>query len=276
MDPCEVLRVQPGLERLHALVQEVVPLLGMNECVIAGTRALELEPGNAPAHVALGMVYASRWDWEAGEREYLRALNLDPDSGEAHQQYSELLWGMGRLDESLRETGRALSLDRSPIRLDVHGLMLLFNGRADEGEALMEEGIALDPDGEVFYLRQLLSHLMLFDGRYLVALDRFASFIPDSAGYRQIGEALQAGDPALLPETAERGWPQALVVLGEPDRALDALEEIVAARPFRIHRDLWDPLLAPIWDTPRFRDVILPMVRLRGARARVASLPEGL
>jgi hypothetical protein len=103
---------------------------------------------------------------------------------------------------------------------------------------------------------------MLFDGRYREALDRFASFIPDSAGYRQIGEALEAGDPTLLPATAERGWPQALVVLGEPDRALDALVEVVAARPFRIHRDLWDPLLAPIWNTPRFRDVILPMVRL--------------
>ncbi|MFV1988906.1 MAG: hypothetical protein ACC682_16665 [Gemmatimonadota bacterium] len=237
---------------------------------VAALRALALEPGNAQAHVALGMVFTSRWDWEAGEREYLRALDLDPDSGEAHQQYAELLWGMGRLDESLRETGRALALDRSPIRLDVHGLMLLFNGRADEGEALMEEGIELDPDGEVFYLRQLLSHVMLFDGRYREALDRFAAFLPDSTGYRRMGEALEAGDSTLLPETAGRGWPQALVVLGEPDRSLDAIEEVVRTRPFRIHRDLWDPLLAPIWDTPRFRDVILPLVKLEGARARVA------
>ncbi len=236
----------------------------------AALRALELDPRNAPARVALGMVYSNRWDWEAGEREFRRALALDPDSEEAHQQYAELLWGMGRLDEALRESGRALALDRSPIRLDVHGLMLLFNGRADEGEVLMEEGIALDPEGDVFYLRQLLSHLMLFDGRYREALDRFAAYLPDSTGYRQIGEALEARDPMLLPESGGRGWPQALVALGEPDRALRAIEEIVSERRFRIHRDLWDPLLAPIWDTPRFRDVILPMVRLEGARAKVA------
>jgi len=240
----------------------------------AALRALELEPGNAPAHVALGMVRANRWNWEPAEQSFLRALDLDPDSEEAHQQYAEMLWGMGRLDEALRETGRALALDRSPIRLDVHALMLLFNGRAGEGEALMEEGIALDPNGEVFYLRQLLSHRLLFDGRYREALDRFATFLPDSAGYRRIGEALEAGDPTLLPETGGRGWPQALVLLEEPDRALDAIEEMVRASPYRIHRDLWDPLLEPIWDTPRFKEVILPIVRLEGAEARFAPLSE--
>ena len=65
-----------------------------------------------------------------------------------------------------------------------------------------------------------------------------------------------------------------MVLLGEPDRALDAIEEIVNARRFRVHRDLWDPLLAPIWDTPRFRNVILPIVRLEGAKASLAP-PEG-
>ena len=124
------------------------------------------------------------------------------------------------------------------------------------------------------YLRTVLANLMLFDGRYLEAIDRFAFYLTDSAGYRLMGEALEAGDPALLPDIAGRGQAQALVLLGERDRALDALEELVFALPFRVQYDIWDPILAPIWDAPRFKEVILPRVRLAGAQARFAVGPE--
>ncbi|MCH7874263.1 MAG: protein kinase [Gemmatimonadetes bacterium] len=240
----------------------------------AAHRALDLDHRNASARVALGGVHRDRWEWENGEREFLRALEFDPDNEEAHTQYAELLWGMGRMDESLRETGRALALDRAPIRLDIHGFMLYVNGRAEEAEAMLEEGLAIDTAGDMHFLRTVLANLMLFDGRYREAIDRFASYLPDPAGYRQMGEALEAGDPALLPKSAGRGWPQALVLLGEPDRALDALEEMVFAMPFRVQYDIWDPILAPIWDTPRFQDVILPRVRLEGVAASFAASPE--
>jgi hypothetical protein len=117
---------------------------------------------------------------------------------------------------------------------------------------------------------------MLFDGRYREAIDRFVSYLPDSAGFRLQGEALEAGDPTLLPEDAGRILPQTWMLLGEPDRALDALDEMVFAMPFRVQYHIWDPILAPIRDTPRFQDVILPRVRLEGAEARLAASPEDL
>jgi tetratricopeptide (TPR) repeat protein len=217
----------------------------------------------------------SRWQWEAGERELLRALELDPDNEEAHTQYAELLWGMGRLDESLREGRRALALDRAPIRLDVVGFLLYMNGRREEGEAMLEERLAIDTAGDVHFLRTVLANLMLFDGRYREAIDRFASYLTDSAGFRLIGEALEAGDATLIPENAGRGHAQALVLLGEPDRALDVLEETVFAMPFRVNFEIWAPILEPIWDTPRFQNVILARVRLEGVRPRFAAGPEG-
>jgi tetratricopeptide (TPR) repeat protein len=240
----------------------------------AARRALALDPRNASARVALGGVHRDRWEWEEGEQEFRRALDVDPDNEEAHLQYAELLWGMGRLDESLRETGRALALDRAPIRLDAHAFVLYMNRRAEEAEALLEEGLAMDTAGDVHYLRTVLANLMLFDGRYREAIDRFAFYLPDSAGFRLMGKALEAGDPTLLPESAGRGWPQTLVLLGEPDRALDALEEMVFAMPFRVQFEIWDPILATIWDTPRFQNVILPRLRLEGAAARYAASPE--
>ncbi len=240
----------------------------------AARRALELDPQNASARVALGGVHRDRWEWADGERELIRALELDPDNEEAHTQYAELLWGMGRLDESLRESGRALALDRAPVRLDIQGFTLYMNDRAEEAEALLEEGIAMDTAGDMHFLRTVLGRLMLFDGRYREAIDRFGSYLPDSAGFRLQGEALEAGDQTLLPEGAGRVLPQTWMLLGEPDRALDQLEEMVFAMPFRVQYNVWDPILAPIRDTPRFQDVILPRVQLEGAEARLAASPE--
>ena len=234
----------------------------------AARRALVLDPRNASARVALGGVYRDRWEWEDGEREYLRALEVDPDNEEAHTQYSELLWGMGRMEESLRETGWALAIDRAPIRLNTHGFVLYMNGRFEESEAMLEEGLAIDTAGGVHYLRTVLANLMLMDGRYREALDRFTPYLDDPAGFRQMGEALAARDVTLLPETAGRGLPQALVMLGELDRALDVLEEMAFAMPFRVQFDIWDPILAPVRGMPRFQDVILPRVHLEGAEAK--------
>ncbi len=242
----------------------------------AAQRALELDPRNASARVALGGVHRDRWEWEEGERELLRALELDPDNEEAHTQYSELLWGMGRLDEALRETGRALAIDRAPIRLDAHGFALYMNARYDEAEATLEEGLAIDTAGDVHFLRTVLAHLMLMDGRYREAIDRFEAYLPDPAGFRRMGEALETGDPTLLPEpeVTLRGLAQAMVLLGEHDRALDVLEARVFAMPFMVQYDVWDPILAPIWDTRRFRRVIMPRLRLEGVKPTFAGPPQ--
>jgi TolB-like protein len=243
--------------------------------VAAARRALELDPRNASAHIALGSIHRDRWEWEDGERELLLALELDPDNEEAHIQYGELLWGMGRLDESLRETGRALALDRTPLTLDVHGFVLYMNGRTEEAEALLEEGIAIDTAGDMHFLRTVLANLMLFDGRYQEALDRFAFYLPDTTAFRLHGLALETGDPSVLDfEGYPRGLAQTWAVLGQDDRALDVLEAMVFALPFRVQYDIWDPAFASLWDSPRFQEVILPRVKLEGAVPSFARPPE--
>jgi TolB-like protein len=239
----------------------------------AARRALELDPASASARIALGSILRDRWEWAASERELERALELDPDNEEGHLQYAELLWGTGRLDEALVATGRALTLDQAPVFWDVQGFALYMNRRPREAERTLEEGLARDPQGTMHYLRTVLANLLLMEGRYREALDRFAPFLTDSVTFRHLGEALEAGDPALVPEEVVRGTAQVLARLGETDRALDALEHLVFALPYRVQYDIWDPYLAGIRDTPRFRDVILPRVNLEGAVARYAS-PE--
>jgi TolB-like protein len=234
----------------------------------AARRALELDPGNASARVALGSVHRDRWEWEAGERELLRALEVDPDNGEAHVQYAELLWGTGRLDESLRESRRALALDRTPVRLDVVGFVLYQCNRPEEAIPYLEEGIAADPEGEVHFLRTVLGRLLLFTGREDEAVDRFADYFADPEAVRMQARALQAGDPGLLPEDETRVMPQTWALLGDVERAQEALERHVLRFPFRVPFEIWDPALSVLWETPRFQDELLPRLNLAGAQAR--------
>ena len=67
-----------------------------------------------------------------------------------------------------------------------------MNGRPEEAEVLLEEGLAVDTAGDVHFLRTVLARLMLFDGRYREAIDRFAAYLPDTASFRLQGEALAA------------------------------------------------------------------------------------
>ena len=236
----------------------------------AATRALTLDPNSAAAHTALGGVHRDEWAWKASEDEYRRALAIDPDSHEAHMQLCELLWAMGRMDESLRECERAVLLDRAPVRLDTWGFSLYMNKRSADAERVLEEGLALDTAGDVHFLRTVLGRQMLFDGRYRVALQRFSKFFPDTAAFRMQGEALAARDSTRLPHGPGRVHPVTWMLLGYPNRAIDALHAQAYAMPFRVQYDIWDPHLAPLWNTPRFRDEILTRVRLQGAAVKWA------
>ena len=170
--------------------------------------------------MALGSIHRDRREWDAAERELLRALDLDPDNGEAYVQYAETLWGVGRLAESLRATRTALALDRTPVRLDVVGFVLYQCRRYEDAVPLLEEGIAADPEGDVHFLRTVLGRLLLFTGREEEAASRFASYFDDPEALRMQAAALSAGDATLLPADEERVLAQTWALLGDTDRAL--------------------------------------------------------
>jgi len=78
----------------------------------AATRALALDDSIAESHGSLGMIYHSYdWNWAGAEREYRRALELDPNYPTARQWYGQLLISMGRFPEGMSEIERALQLD---------------------------------------------------------------------------------------------------------------------------------------------------------------------
>src|SRR5436190_1634340 len=87
----------------------------------AATKALELDDNLAEAHTSLALVKMEyEWDWTGSEREFQRAIQLDPGFAEAHHQYSHYLTAMGRSSESLTESLRALELDPLSLVLNAH------------------------------------------------------------------------------------------------------------------------------------------------------------
>jgi len=83
----------------------------------AASKALEIDDTLAQAHAALAFTHeVFYWDFSAAEKEYRRAIELDPKYPTAHHWYSLYLSGLGRYEQAIAEAERAYELDPlSPI-----------------------------------------------------------------------------------------------------------------------------------------------------------------
>jgi TolB-like protein/DNA-binding winged helix-turn-helix (wHTH) protein/Tfp pilus assembly protein PilF len=78
----------------------------------AAQKALQLDEGLAEAHTTLADVeMILDWNWASAEREFRRAIELNPNYSAAHSWYAHYLAAMGRFDESMAEAKRSLELD---------------------------------------------------------------------------------------------------------------------------------------------------------------------
>ncbi len=81
----------------------------------AAQKALAIDDSLAEAHATLADSYISEWEWGAAEREFKRALELNPNSANTHKLYWIYLSLLGRHDEALAEIKEAVRLD--PLNL---------------------------------------------------------------------------------------------------------------------------------------------------------------
>jgi len=78
----------------------------------AARRAVEIDDGLAEAHASLaGIFKIYDWDWAASEREYKRAIELNPNYATGHRMYAAFLAAVGRPHEAMHESRLALELD---------------------------------------------------------------------------------------------------------------------------------------------------------------------
>jgi eukaryotic-like serine/threonine-protein kinase len=111
-------------------------------------KALELDETLAEAHTSLAsMKFYEEHDNPTAEREYLRAIELNPNYATAHHWYSEYLMMTNRPGEAMAEIKRAQELDPlSPIINTTLGERLYFTRRYAEAAAQLRKTLELNPD----------------------------------------------------------------------------------------------------------------------------------
>jgi tetratricopeptide (TPR) repeat protein len=143
------------------------PAPSMQRARDAAKRALALDPDLAEAHVSMGLVQMYwDWDWNAAESSFQTAIRLNPNSLPAHFRYSQFLSALGRFDEALTESDRALLLDpRADAVLHSRGRILYFARRYTEAEAALRRSIEINPDTywARFFLILTLEQMNRFD-----------------------------------------------------------------------------------------------------------------
>jgi len=139
----------------------------------AALKALELDDTLAEAHASLAFIAETHeWDWLTAEREYKRALELNPGYAQAHHWYAGYLMFVGRFDEGIAEAKRARELD--PLSLPINNALagrLLVAGRYDEALAQLRETLEMNPRFAPAHNR--LGWAYLAEGRHEEAIREF-------------------------------------------------------------------------------------------------------
>jgi len=114
----------------------------------AALKALALDDNLAAAHASLGQITAYYdYDFPTAEREYRRAIELNPNYAPAHQWLAEHLAAMKRNDEALVEIKTALELDPVSVIMNRIYADILVDGRKyDEAIRQYQKAIDLDPN----------------------------------------------------------------------------------------------------------------------------------
>ena len=270
----EAIEIDPAFAPAHAALAETYVVAGtygafpsaeaLSRARAAAAKALELDESLASAHYALA---TSRgwydWDWKGAEREFRRALELNPQDAMGRNWYGGYLSVLGRHDEAIAEHERARELD--PLSLIVNANLtraLYFARRYDEAIAQGRRTLQIDPTFGValFWLEGALRHKGLLEEavklRQSVAGPERAPIIARTFqrdGFqpllRETGEMfLKAG----FFETAARAYAQ----IGEKDRAISLLETCVQKRCANVVGMNVEPDFDGLRDDPRFQKLV--------------------
>jgi len=236
--------------------------------------AIRLDPELDIAHCTLAFLKGvQEFDWAGAEREFERALELNPNSSETCDLYGRFCAGIGRFDQSLALLERAADLDPLVHRIDIV-TTLIRAGRIDEAIERAEAVFDLDPHERA---RATLGWAYFLAGRQeegLAELEHSVTTAPNTMMWlAQLGEAHGlAGNEArareILADLEGRShhtyvspyyFSYVHTGLGDFERALDYLEEAVALRAGPIYSIKGSFLLAPLRGHPRFEALLRTM-----------------
>jgi TolB-like protein/DNA-binding winged helix-turn-helix (wHTH) protein/Flp pilus assembly protein TadD len=149
-DPTDA-RAYAGLADSYALLSgytQTPQTESMPKARAAALKALELDEGLAEAHTSLALITENYdWDWKTAEKEYRRAIELNPNYATAHHWYAEFLSWQGRFDEAFAESECARQLDPLSLIIASDNAAILFYSRQyDRAIAQCRSVLEMEPN----------------------------------------------------------------------------------------------------------------------------------
>jgi TolB-like protein/DNA-binding winged helix-turn-helix (wHTH) protein/Tfp pilus assembly protein PilF len=250
------IKLEPNDARLYSALAEAYnsattyyssPAEVMPRAKDAAQRAVELNPNLASGHVKLGYVHLFfDWDWPAAEKEYRRALEINPSLPDAQLGYADYLATLGRFDEALSRVQQAYLYD--PLAVESRNeapWIYYFSGRMPETIAQCRRIIELQPGTGTPYIVLAIAYARM--GKRAEVLDaaddavRIADYpsglATTASALAQVGEkdkATQILNKAL--EEAKQQYVCRFLVatayteLGENEKALESLQQAFLQR----------------------------------------------
>jgi serine/threonine-protein kinase len=242
----------------------------------AAAQALALDSTLPEAHFRLAVISTwSEWDWARGEREFRRAIDLDPNYAEARALYSHLLLIVKRPAEAMTQIERALELDpfRDVFRA-LYGVDLNILGRYDDAITQFTSALQTAPANPVALsgLQAAYHHKQMYDealgaeqalwrargdSEMAAALQQGHAEAGYQGAMRRAAQTLAARSRAA--NTAPLRVANLYMRAGDSDQALAWLEKSYEARdpnmPYIGVKGIYDQLR----EHPRFQDLLRRM-----------------
>jgi tetratricopeptide (TPR) repeat protein len=243
--------------------------------IAAAKKAVELDSSSAEAHSSLAFaLFYGALDTRNGEREFRRAIELNPEYEKAHHWYATALMVQGRYPESLAEIERARQLDPSSTAiLADKGFILFYQGHPDQAVALLRQVEAAEPASQSAHTYLAAIYLTQRDsGNYLLELQKAAELSnnePAQAIWTAAREGFAGGGAHGMFERIlevqqnllkDGRWPhydvaKTFLAMGKRQEALDQLQAAVQNREMDIVALGNDPSFAGLHSEPRFQEL---------------------
>ena len=242
----------------------------------AAMQALDIDSTLAEAHTSLGLVKEHfEWDWPGAEQEFRRAIELNPNSADAHHWFGEYLTNMGQFEEGLRETRRAQEIDPlSRLINTTIGWQLYLAGENDQAVEQLRK--VLDIDTKFAPARRLLEGVYAQMGKHKEAVaerekmlslfggpELAASVEEDfsKSGYRGVLQSWVDG----LTEVSKHGHVSSYSIgevymrMGEKEKAMKWLQQAYDEHDTELVSLGVEPVFNPLRADARFRDILRRM-----------------
>lgn len=274
-----------GCYYLMAFLGALSPQEAFSQVRTLAAKALEKDPELAEGYgqrALLNLHY--EWDWFGAERDFRRALDIDPSYAENHHYYAHFLLAMNRPQENVNEMQKAVSLDpQNPMLRVCHGWHRLFAGEYEHAVSDADRAVQMAPN--LFWSSMVRGWAFEQQGKTSEAVAEFEAAL-QQAGEFAIAAAARGHALGLLGRTEEAeavarelidrsrksyvsAFEVAVVFVGlrNFDRTFEWLENAVRERSTWLVHVGWDARFRPVRNDPRFAKIVrtigLPLHSIR-------------